>query len=486
MDQMSPKASAPSAKSKKRARAKWLRRTIWILVTLGLAATIVMAFLPKPVPVDLVRAHRDTLRVTVDEDGRTRVKDRYEVGAPLTGNLARIELDPGDAVTEGQVVARLVPLARPLMDPQLARRGGGAGGGVVGGEAAGAVARWSARGLRSSSRSRRLGGCVSSRSGARRRARSSSASELEVRSRQEELASAEFGVRVAAHELEVARAALGRYGPHAEGAGEQLDVTSPIAGMVLRVLRESGGVVQAGTPLMEVGDPARLEIATDVLTSDAVDIEAGDHVVIERWGGGEDLRGHVRLIEPSAFTRTSALGVEEQRVNVVIDLDSPREEWHRLGDGYRVETRIVIWEEPDVLVVPASAVFRHGEGWAVYRVRGRQGGADADRDRARERPRGADPERRGRGRYADRASLRSGGGRGSGAGEAVTFGGALDSTWVVRCLGAGRGRGGGRSVSASAGRPGGGFALARRSLRSRIARSSPPPGLGRGRRLLLR
>ncbi len=367
MDQMSPKASAPSAKSKKRARAKWLRRTIWILVTLGLAATIVMAFLPKPVPVDLVRAHRDTLRVTVDEDGRTRVKDRYEVGAPLTGNLARIELDPGDSVTEGQVVARLVPLARPLMDPSSRAEAEArvAASSAARRQAQSSVERARAAQQFAESQAGRVRQLAERGTAAREELERS---ELEVRSRQEELVSAEFGVRVAAHELEVARAALGRYGPHAEGAGEQLDVTSPIAGMVLRVLRESGGVVQAGTPLMEVGDPARLEIATDVLTSDAVDIEAGDHVVIERWGGGEDLRGHVRLIEPSAFTRTSALGVEEQRVNVVIDLDSPREEWHRLGDGYRVETRIVIWEEPDVLVVPASAVFRHGEGWAVYRM----------------------------------------------------------------------------------------------------------------------
>ena len=190
--------------------------------------------------------------------------------------------------------------------------------------------------------------------------------ELEHRSRREEVTSAEFGVRVAAHQLEMARAALGRFDDGAN-AGEQMEVTSPIEGQVLRLLHESAGVVQAGTPLVELGDPSHLEIAVDVLTSDAVQITPGQRVIVERWGG-DSLEGHVRLIEPSAFTRTSALGVEEQRINVVIDLDSPRDEWRRLGDGYRVETQIVIWEADDALKVPANAVFRHEGGWAVYAI----------------------------------------------------------------------------------------------------------------------
>src|SRR5690606_36459228 len=192
--------------------------------------------------------------------------------------------------------------------------------------------------------------------------------ELETRSRREELTSAEFGVRVATHQLEMARAALGRV--EGEENAEQLELTSPIDGTVLRVMHESGGAVTPGTEILELGDPAHLEIAVDVLTSDAVEIEPGDRGLLERWGGERALEGHVRRIEPSAFTRTSALGVEEQRVFVLIDLDSPREEWARLSDGFRVEARIVIWEEEDVVHVPASAVFRHGEGWAVFRVEG--------------------------------------------------------------------------------------------------------------------
>jgi HlyD family secretion protein len=194
--------------------------------------------------------------------------------------------------------------------------------------------------------------------------------QMERRTAREELTSLEFGARVADHQVQIARAALGRLSARATAEeAEQMDVSSPVDGIVLRVAQESEGVVQVGAPLMELGDPAALEIVVDVLTSDAVRIERGAHVEIDRWGG-ELLQGHVRLIEPSAFTRTSALGVEEQRVNVLVDLDSPREEWISLGDGYRVEARVVVWEAEDVVIVPASAVFRRGEGSAVFVIEG--------------------------------------------------------------------------------------------------------------------
>ena len=189
---------------------------------------------------------------------------------------------------------------------------------------------------------------------------------FESRARGEELTSARFGVRVADYEVRMAQAALGRYDSTAD---DQMEVPAPIDGRVLRVLQESEGVVQPGAPLLEVGDPAALEIVVDVLTADAVSIRAGAPVHIERWGGDEALDGRVKRIEPSAFTKVSALGVEEQRVNVVIGIESPRETWEALGDGYRVETRIRIWRDEDVLRVPTSALFRTGEGWAVYVVR---------------------------------------------------------------------------------------------------------------------
>ncbi|GAB5542342.1 MAG: HlyD family efflux transporter periplasmic adaptor subunit [Sandaracinaceae bacterium] len=354
-----------SNKSKRRSLLKWIKRSLWIAAALGLLAMIVVAFLPKPVLVDVVEVERGALRVTVDEDGRSRVSDRYVLSAPLTGNLGRIELDPGDDVGEGEVIARLVPLARPLMDAQSRAEA----------EARVAAAAAQLRQARASvERGRAALAFADTQVGRQRQlmARGTVAqvaldrAELEHRSRREEVTSAEFGVRVAAHQLEMARTALGRFDDGAN-AGEQMEVTSPIEGQVLRLLHESAGVVQAGTPLVELGDPSHLEIAVDVLTSDAVQITPGQRVIVERWGG-DSLEGHVRLIEPSAFTRTSALGVEEQRINVVIDLDSPRDEWRRLGDGYRVETQIVIWEVDDALKVPANAVFRHDGGWAVYAI----------------------------------------------------------------------------------------------------------------------
>ena len=176
---------------------------------------------------------------------------------------------------------------------------------------------------------------------------------------------------MADHELQVAQATLGRIDkPRGKHEAEpEVEITSPVRGRVLRVIQESEGAVQPGTPLLEIGDPTALEIVVDVLTSDAVAIQPGAPATIERWGGAQALPAHVRLIEPSAFTRVSALGVEEQRVNVVIDLDAPHATWSALGDGYRVEAAIEVWNGNDVLSVPASAVFRRGEGWAVFQVK---------------------------------------------------------------------------------------------------------------------
>jgi HlyD family secretion protein len=203
-------------------------------------------------------------------------------------------------------------------------------------------------------------------------------------SREEVRRAARFAETAAAHELELARARLYQPGsgsggaPGAAAAGELLVLHAPIDGVVLRRLRESEAVVPAGEPLVEVGDPADLEIVSDLLSSDAVKVGAGDPVSIEQWGGGAALAGRVRRVEPSGFTKISALGVEEQRVNVVIDFADPRAAWEALGDGYRVEVRIVVWRGDDVVKVPASSLFRHDgggavgsgreTGWAVFKV----------------------------------------------------------------------------------------------------------------------
>jgi HlyD family secretion protein len=315
----------------------------------------------------MTRAQSGPLLVTVDEDGRTRVKDRYTVSAPLLANLARIELTPGDVVQPGAVLARLVPLQPPLLD---ARTRAQAQANVAASTAARSQAQAAVKRLqtalefaeRAAQRQRQLIDSGATATSALERA------DLEERSLREELASAQFGERVAEHNLQQAQAAFGRLHGAQDQQSEQLELTSPVAGRVLRVFQQSEGAVQPATPLLEVGDPGALEIVVDVLTSDAVHIRPGAKAWIERWGGEQALRAHVRVVEPSAFSRISALGVEEQRVNVVLDLDEPRAAWASLGDGYQVEARIAVWEAVDVLTVPASAVFRRGQDWALFEV----------------------------------------------------------------------------------------------------------------------
>lgn len=347
-----------------RVRARWGKRAVWGLLVIGAVAVIVLAVWPEPVPVDTSAVERESLVVTVDEDGRTRIEDRYVISAPLGGQVARIDLEPGDAVVVGQVLARIEPTSAPLLDPRsrqtaqarlsaasaareqaLAR--------VDGVRSALAFAEQDAEQLGRLSQ----GDIVSTREAERAR--------LEVQTLRADVASAELAVKVAAHEIEMARAALGHV--TRGSAGEQMPVTSPIDGRVLDILQTSEGVVQPGTPLVALGDPRALEVVVDVLTRDAVLIEPHAPVTLVQWGG-EDLGGRVRLVEPSAFTRLSSLGVEEQRVNVVIDITAPPGDWATLGDGYRVEARIEVWRGDDVLVVPGSAVFRSGTGWALFAV----------------------------------------------------------------------------------------------------------------------
>ena len=305
------------------------------------------------------------MKVTVNEDGKTRVKDRYVVLAPLTGNMPRLGRLPGDQVNAGDILTRVVPAAAPLLDNRTRAE---ARARLAAAQAARAQAQAQVQrarvaaeqAQRESERQQPL-----AQRGAVSEAEAERAS-YEARARAEELRSAEFGVRVAIQEVESARAALGLL-TGGKGAEPHLEIPSPVSGRVLRVMRQDAGIVQAGTAIVELGDPASLEIVADVLTRDAVAIAEGAPVEIVRWGGEMALAGHVHRVEPSAFTRISALGVEEQRVNVVIDLDDSRDQWNVLGDGYRVEVAIEVWKGEDVLMIPASAVFRHDEKWAVYR-----------------------------------------------------------------------------------------------------------------------
>ena len=351
------------AKAKHRTLVRWIKRIIGVAFLLAVAGMVVMAWMPKPIPVETAQASIDELVVEVVEEGRTRVKDRYVVSSPLAGTLARIELDPGDDVAEGDVVARIQPVLSPLMDASTKAQA----------EARVAAARASTTQAKAQIERAKVAEKYARQELDRTRpliAKGAASQaelerlELELDSRKAELASAKSGARVASHDLMMAQAALRRVDGTDEG-NEQLVVSAPISGRVLAVHRASEGVTQPGAPLVDLGDPRALEVVVDVLTQDAVHVERGAPATIDRWGG-EPLQAHVRLVEPSAFTRMSSLGVEEQRVNAVLEIEDPYEQWQQLGEGYRVEARITIWSATATLTIPASALFRHEEGWGVF------------------------------------------------------------------------------------------------------------------------
>ncbi|HET9265868.1 MAG TPA: efflux RND transporter periplasmic adaptor subunit [Vicinamibacterales bacterium] len=343
-----------------------MRRLIRIaLVVIVLAAVLIWAFRPAPVSADFAVVERGSLQVTVDEEGRTRVRDRYVVSAPLPGRMARIELEPGDRVIAGKtVVARLQPTDPTLLD---ARTRAELEARVRASESAIGSARAERDRIQADltfarAELKRAQGLLAGGAIARR---DLEAAEQQARALERALQSAEFAIQTAGHQREVARASLVQT---RSGRATTVPLYSPVDGVVLRLVLESESVVAVGQQLLEVGDVTDLEIVSDLLSSAAVAVRPGQTVLIEQWGGGQALQGRVRRVEPSAFTKISALGVEEQRVNVLIDFENGSDALQSLGDGYRVEVRIIVWSKDDVLRVPTSSLFRHEGEWAVYRV----------------------------------------------------------------------------------------------------------------------
>jgi HlyD family secretion protein len=340
----------------------------WVKIALGVAVVAAIgfwAFRPAAVPADFAEVARGKLQVTVNEEGRTRVRDRYVVSAPLPGRMKRIELEPGDPVVAGKtVVAQFQPSDPSLLDvrtrAELQARVKAAQSALGGARAE--RERIKADLAFAESDLRRARALVEQKVIAPR--------EMETAERQfavltRSLESAEFAVRTAEHELEVARASLIQ---SRGGSTAAIALYSPVDGVILRRLKESEAVVPTGEPLIEVGDVQDLEIVSDLLSSAAVRVKPGQPVLIEQWGGDHPIHGRVRLVEPSGFTKISALGVEEQRVNAIIDFVDPPGKRPNLGDGYRVEVRIIVWSNDDVLKVPTSSLFRRGNDWAVYVV----------------------------------------------------------------------------------------------------------------------
>jgi HlyD family secretion protein len=341
------------------------RRLLLSAVVIG--SLIAVALWPRAVVVDLAAVSRGPLVVTIDEEGRTRVRDRFVVTAPVTGRILRIELEPGDRVTRGEVIARIQPESPPLLD---ARTRAEAQAALESADASLGHARAEEQRVRAThdqaqrelARTRRLtaAGVTTTQDLDTR--------EAEVVVTKEAVNAAAFAVRAASADVERARARLANSAP--ASVRTAVAVRAPVDGVVLQRLRESESVVPAGEPLVEIGDPRQMEIVTDLLSTDAVRVRPGARATIEQWGGDTPLDAVVRRIEPAGFTKVSALGVEEQRVNVVLNFVDSGEESASLGDGYRVETAIVLWEAPNVLKVPTNALFREGTRWAVYVVSG--------------------------------------------------------------------------------------------------------------------
>jgi HlyD family secretion protein len=343
------------------------RLLFWVPLALALAVALLWLFRPAAVAVDLVKVERGPLMVSVSDEGETRVRDMYVVSAPVPGRMRRIDLEAGDSVVADQtVVAEIEPSDPAFLDVRSAAEARATAEAASAGRtyAEAQVRRAQAELEFAQSELQRIRVLAKSHTvsqndldSAERRAKTADAAVAEARA----------NLKVRQSEYEVARARL--MTPASRKGGSDcacVSVFSPVSGEVLRILTESEGVVQSGTPLMEVGDPNKLEIVVDLLSADAVRVQPGQRAVIEAWGGPRPLEGAVRRVEPFGFTKVSALGIEEQRVNVVIDIKEPRAQWQRLGHGYRVEPRIVLWEARDVLKVPLSALFRQGTQWAVF------------------------------------------------------------------------------------------------------------------------
>ncbi|HEV2401629.1 MAG TPA: efflux RND transporter periplasmic adaptor subunit [Candidatus Sulfotelmatobacter sp.] len=341
----------------KRKRLRGLIATLAVVLIVG--AMIVFALIPSPLTVEVGRVSRGPLQVTIDQEGETRVHDRFVLSSPVIGRLIRIDLDDGDPIRKGQIVARIdpVPLNQREREEVYARV-----------EAAAAALRLATAREAHAREDREQAG--RDRERAERLAKEGviSVQALEQArnadvTADDELSAARYGVQVAASEEKVARAGLVSVDTAPGKPRPLIELRSPISGRVLRVVEKSERVVPVGTPILILGEPGQIEVVTDVLSTDAVKIRPGAPVLLDGWGGDHPLRARVRLVEPYGFTKVSALGVEEQRVNVISDFVDPP---GPLGDGYRVETHILTWSSENALKMPLSAVFRRGQGWSAF------------------------------------------------------------------------------------------------------------------------
>ena len=342
-------------------RSGYAKKTIWGGALLTVAAATAWTLRPQPLHVATATVTRGTLTATVSGEGRTRVRELFVVAAPVDGQLERVAVQAGDAITANDTVASIRPAASRPLDARMRAEA----------SAAAASASAAAARMEASEQEARvaLEHAESQLETTRKLVESGSVPADELTHRGHEAAIRRRGLEAAAAGALQARAERAR--AHAvlgaaSDTSQPTPVRSPAAGSILRVLRESAGPVAAGMPLLEVGDVSRLEVNADLLSSDAAGVHPGAAARVTGWGGPQPLDAHVRRIDPAAFTKVSALGLEEQRVRVVLDLAGPPP--HGLGHDYRVDVSTVVWEGRDVLRVPSTALFRSGERWAVFHV----------------------------------------------------------------------------------------------------------------------
>jgi HlyD family secretion protein len=345
-----------------------MKRVLTWLLGVGVLVGVGWALWPGAVGVEVGMVGRGGMEVVVVAEGRTRVKDRYVVSAPLAGRLGRIGLKPGDRVEMSRTVLAVLAAtpvellnARSRAEAEARERAAGAAVSQAGSMREQAVIRRDFA-LRERERIAETvpGGGAS-------QADLESAEQRE-RTAAEGVRAAEFGWRVAEFEWAQARAALEFTDPTREGSGDaaRFEIRSPIDGVVFRVFESSDTVVTPGEPLLELADPAQLEVEADALTADAVGLRVGTAVQVRSWGGEGALPARVRVVEPSAFMKVSALGIEEQRVHVICDFTGPPEPRQSLGDGYKVDAAFVVWEGKDVVQVPVGSLFRSRGAWSVF------------------------------------------------------------------------------------------------------------------------
>lgn len=347
------------------------RRITAALVGLGVVALIVWALWPQPVPVDLATIKRGPLEVTVEDEGVTRIREVYTVSAPIGGKMLRSPREVGDKVEASKtLVAEIAPTDPTFLDVRSQRVNEAA---VHAAQAAVDLAEAQVKQSRAQLEFAKsdLGRAQELAASKTISARTLDKAKLDVDSAEAAVASALATLEVRRRELESARARLIQPGEASTGERSGsccVEVRSPIDGVVLKIVAESEQVVLPGAPLIEIGDPRDLEIVVDFLSRDAVRIRPGAPARIESWGGDKVLDARVRRIEPTAFTKVSALGIEEQRVKVILDFAGPPSEWQQLGHGYRIIARVVVWHSDDALQVPLGALFREGNNWAVFVV----------------------------------------------------------------------------------------------------------------------